>query len=250
MNSHPTLSAPFAFGISFFMVIAMLFLPVLGTFVGSWLYYGEVIDALFDPDTPNGILLALSVYFTAPVIGLLGVGVLFGKFRQWQKIKTLLGIRLPSPKALFGYVGILAVYLLASEFLLQYLNNSPMDFMNGMITPDSLVLLVFAVVVVAPLYEELIFRGVILGAWLPPDRTNKKLLGLSPNELKASLISSILFTLIHLQYDMLGMAMIFGLSLIFSYARIRHGLVLAMILHFINNACAMLMYLLQMPTAL
>ncbi len=45
MNSRPTLSAPFAFGISFFMVIAMLFLPVLGTFVGSWLYYGEVIDA-------------------------------------------------------------------------------------------------------------------------------------------------------------------------------------------------------------
>ncbi len=255
MNTHTTspktVSAYFAFGLSLIMILAMLFLPILGLYVGSLLYYGEVIDALFDPDVPDGVLLALSVYFNAFVISVLGLLLLYAKIRHKQQLKQFLGIKPFGIKPLLFYLGVLLMYLLFSEVLLQYLDSSPMDFMDGMITPTSFMPVMVAVVIVAPLYEELIFRGVILGAWLStnPHHQNQTILGLTPPQLRAGLISSALFTLVHLQYDVVGLMLIFGLSLLFCHARIRHGLGLAIILHFINNAIAMMLYLYQTPVA-
>ena len=61
----------------------------------------------------------------------------------------------------------------------------------------------------------------------------------------ASLISSLLFMLLHLQYDMLGMTVIFAMALLFCFIRIRYGLVMAILMHMVNNGVAMAVYLIS-----
>ena len=123
-----------------------------------------------------------------------------------------------------------------------------MDPLAGLITDESLPLLIFAIVVVAPIYEELVFRGLIFGGLLHRHRAEQipiRLVGftIAKPTLMASLISSLLFTLVHLQYDLLGMAVIFAMALLFCYIRIQYGLIMAILMHMVNNGVAMAVYL-------
>jgi membrane protease YdiL (CAAX protease family) len=84
-----------------------------------------------------------------------------------------------------------------------------------------------AVVITAPLFEELIFRGFIF-----------KGLENSPLGVIATIIiTSTLFTLIHsAQYDLTILAILFPLAVILGLARYRSaGIYLPIYLHFINN---------------
>lgn len=148
--------------------------------------------------------------------------------------------------SLIGMIAFMAV----SEIILTALDSSPMDFLDGLITDESLPLLIFAIVVVAPIYEELVFRGLIFGGLLHHHRAEQtpiRLVGFSiaKSTLMASLISSLLFTLVHLQYDLLGMTVIFAMALLFCFIRVKYGLVMAILMHMVNNGVAMAVYLIS-----
>jgi membrane protease YdiL (CAAX protease family) len=84
---------------------------------------------------------------------------------------------------------------------------------------------------VAPIWEELLFRGLLIA-------------GLQPTRLGASgavLVSAAVWALIHGQYDFYGIATIFACGLLFGAARLRTGSILVPIaMHVVQNALALL----------
>jgi membrane protease YdiL (CAAX protease family) len=94
-------------------------------------------------------------------------------------------------------------------------------------TTDYLFLLFIAVVIAAPFFEELIFRGFIF-----------KGLASSPlGVIVTIIITSVLFTLIHAgQYDINILVILFPLAIILGVSRYSSGgIYLPIYLHFINN---------------
>ncbi|AAZ18641.1 hypothetical protein Psyc_0788 [Psychrobacter arcticus 273-4] len=144
-----------------------------------------------------------------------------------------------------GMIGLLLIFMIGSQALTYLLDKSPLAFVDPLYQSVSSVwLLVFAMVIVAPIYEELIFRGILWSALA------EQFAASSDTEYRgaivASLVTSLIFAVIHLQYGIYEISTIVVLALIFCYARIKSGsLILPMLLHIINNGAAMWQYLVQ-----
>ena len=84
-------------------------------------------------------------------------------------------------------------------------------------------------VVVAPVTEELFFRGFLHRGWAP------SWLGVSGT----IVVTAVLWALLHQQYNVLGILFIFVMGLIFGWLRQRSGsTLLPMALHTVNNLWA------------
>ncbi len=96
-------------------------------------------------------------------------------------------------------------------------------------------LLAVAIVIAAPIFEELFFRGFLVGGWKD---TQLGAVG-------AVVISALLWAAIHTQYNIIVMVQIFVLGLILGFARVYTGSTLLPIgLHAFNNF-ASLMYMIS-----
>jgi len=123
---------------------------------------------------------------------------------------------------------IILAYFVFSYFASTALGiKTPQSIIDIYNTTDYLFLLLFVVVIAAPIFEELVFRGFIF-----------KGLKNSPLGITGTIvITSILFTLIHAgQYDITVLAILFPLAVILGLARLRSGgIYLPIYLHFVNN---------------
>jgi membrane protease YdiL (CAAX protease family) len=89
-------------------------------------------------------------------------------------------------------------------------------------TASSLPALLFAIVVVAPIFEEIFFRGFLF--------QGIRYSRLGP--IGAIGITSLLWAVIHLQYDIYGMATVFALGLLFGIVRLKTDSIhLLMVMH-------------------
>ena len=144
-----------------------------------------------------------------------------------------------------GMIGLLLLFMIGSQALTYVLDKSPLAFVDPLYQSVSSVwLLIFAMVIVAPIYEELIFRGLLWSA------IAEQFAASSDTEhrgaMVASLVTSLIFAVIHLQYGLYEISTIVVLALLFCYARIKSGsLILPILLHIINNGAAMWQYLAQ-----
>jgi len=128
------------------------------------------------------------------------------------------------------WIPALVAFAVASDALTWLLGEPVVpEFMQVAWASAGKVSLVIALVVVAPVMEELLFRGFLLS-------------GLRPTRLGASgavLASALLWSLIHGQYDVYGMASIFALGVLLGAARVKTGSVLvAIVMHGLSNAIA------------
>ncbi|NQZ89933.1 MAG: CPBP family intramembrane metalloprotease [Colwellia sp.] len=134
--------------------------------------------------------------------------------------------------AIFGYF--IFSYFASSALSIQ----TPQSMIDIYNSTDYLWLLFIAVVLAAPIFEELLFRGFIY-----------KGLASSPLGIIGSIIiTSILFTLIHSgQYDLSLLIILFPLAVIIGLSRYRSGgIYLPIYLHFVNNLYSSVhMYLLM-----
>jgi uncharacterized protein len=138
-------------------------------------------------------------------------------FDKWPNRATFINFNL----AIFAYF-IFSYF--ASSALSIKTPQSMIDIYNS---TDYLWLLFIAVVITAPIFEELIFRGFIY-----------KGLESSPlGIVGAIIITSVLFTLIHSgQYDLSVLLVLFPLAVIIGLSRYRSGgIYLPIYLHFVNN---------------
>ena len=160
-------------------------------------------------------------------------------------LKQYLALRPFSLAVGMGMIGLLLIFMIGSQALTYVLDKSPLAFVDPLYQSVSSVwLLIFAMVIVAPIYEELIFRGILWSAIAeqftsPPDTEYR-------GAIVASLVTSLIFAVIHLQYGIYEISTIVVLALLFCYARIKSGsLILPILLHIINNGVAMWQYLAQ-----
>ncbi len=180
----------------------------------------------------NGTVMSLAMIFTFFVV----VGTIWrlirakrGKFADYMAIKPFTWRDFLST----------AILLIVLNVLISgvgiWLEREPMLFMDKLAaSAHPLWLLVLVIVIIVPIYEEMMFRGFMWSG----------LAGSRLGEWGASILTSMGFALIHGQYAAVEWVEIFLLAMLFSYARWRSGsLLLPIMLHIMNNGLAMAEFL-------
>lgn len=196
------------------------------------------VGELFAQGGEQGTVVSLSVLLCFILLTLLTYVIVALKVRHSRQLFEYLGFRRISVSQFLQGASLLTLFIVVNEVLSQLFDRTPLDFVDPLFaSTDAKWLLVMVIVVVAPIYEELVFRGLIWSAIAEQfDRRRGIII--------ASIVSSLLFAAIHTQYDLFEMGAIFILALIFCYVRVKsNSLLLPMLLHILNNGVAMLLYL-------
>lgn len=146
-------------------------------------------------------------------------------------LRRHLGLHLPPAaqvlKWCFGFVAL----LMALELLTVFMERpvTPDVMVEVYDSTDSKWLLLLAVVVIASLFEEVFFRGFLL------EGLRSSFLGGTGSVL----LTALLWSVVHVQYDMFGITSIFLIGVFLGVARLSTGSTfLTMILHGLNNGLA------------
>ena len=175
----------------------------------------------------NGLVLSLATLTSAPMV--VGLCVLFAWLRR--KPSDYLGLRMPAARVTLRWMGWFVLFAAASDILTVLIGRSIVpDFMVRAIqTAVVPPLLWLAVVIAAPVSEEFFFRGFLFE-------------GLHRSRLHAGgaiLITSLLWTVIHQQYDLWQLMWIFTAGILLGIARVKTGsLLLCILLHGLMNLIA------------
>lgn len=206
---------------------------VLGQFAGSFAlaaFGGSAAEAIRD-----GRLVTVAMLISAP----LQVGALIiASERAGWRAADYLGLTAPRPFYIWLTLACLAIVLPAFDLLSLAVGRDIVDrFQIDIYTSAKaaggvwLVLLLLAIVVAAPVTEEITFRGFIYRGWAPT------ILGVPG----AVVLPSLIWTLLHVQYDWYGAAQVFLLGLLFGWLRWQGGsTTLPLLAHMVTNLFAML----------
>lgn len=145
-----------------------------------------------------------------------------------------LGVHPVRLRQMFVWLGVLVAFLFASEFLTRLLGKSSESaimihiFKTAVFPP----LLWLVIVVIAPIFEEMLFRGFLY--------RGIEFSRLGP--IGAVIITALCWSLIHSpQYDTYQVATVFAIGLLLGHVRARSGsIMLTIILHAANNLIAMI----------
>ncbi len=161
--------------------------------------------------------------------GLFGIALILFLTKRWKgnDFKLQLGLHTPAIRSILIWLAAVVVLVLGLEFIGQQFDLFQSDFMERIWNNTTHYSWLFvAVCIMAPVFEELLFRGILL------DALNRTPLGMHG----AALLSSVLFAVVHLQYDWSIMVAIVFLGLVLAYSRFySRSLYVPIILHFFNN---------------
>jgi membrane protease YdiL (CAAX protease family) len=177
----------------------------------------------------NGLFVSVTTCATTPVT--IALCVLFAWLRRGISVKDYLGIRRVPPRAFVYWCVALLAVLVAFDLVNTWLGRPIVpDVMIQTYRTASLVpLLWVAVIIGAPLAEEIFFRGFIFRG-VEHSR-------LGPTG--AILLTAAAWAIVHLQYDWFDMGSIFVLGLLLGVVRARTGsIVPGLVMHAITNLVA------------
>lgn len=198
------------------------------------LHNGNLADiaAIIRAAAEDGVTLALSVILGLPT---LAAGLWFAIHFTETPFADYLALRWTSGKnflvGIFGLIGLTVFWTLVSRLFGH--ETSP-GFMEGVVksarADGALWLLIFALCVAAPIAEESFARGFLYRGW------SESRLG----PIGAIVLSSIVWTGLHLQYHWYFLGEVFTLGLWFGYLRYRGGSIWpTILLHGLNNLAAL-----------
>jgi membrane protease YdiL (CAAX protease family) len=150
--------------------------------------------------------------------------LLLTKLRKNISVRNYIGFKEPLKREWVQWLLILAGFLFLSDgvSLLFHQPMVPPFMVETYKTASSLPVLLFAIVVVAPIFEEIFFRGFLFQG-IRHSRVGP---------IGAVGITSLVWAVIHLQYDIYGMATVFALGLLFGIARLKtNSIHLLMVMH-------------------
>lgn len=238
------------------MVLAFFLSQLLGIYIAGKLLLpsakAQTAADLFYFASGNGTIVSSSIVFSLLFLSALIALIIHLK---GARVSDYLALKRFSPKVAIGCFGLLLLFMIGSQALTYWLDKSPSLFVDPLYDSVSSVwLLILAMVIAAPIYEELVFRGLVWSALKEQFSLRFDTSALTPEEatakseaygaLMASLITSFVFAIMHLQYGLYEISTIVVLALIFSYARYKSGsLLLPILLHIFNNGLAMWQYL-------
>jgi len=178
----------------------------------------------------NGFAISVSLIPSA-LFGSLLV-LLFTYLKKNTSVKEYLRLKAPDLKQLLFWIGILILFNLGLEIVNHFIERPiPGWMIESYKTAGSLPLFWFALVVAAPVFEELFFRGFML------EGLRHSKLG----NLGAVIITAAIWAAIHLQYELFEVATIFLIGLVLGYAKIKtDSLYTVIILHALMNFVATL----------
>ena len=191
----------------------------------------------------SGTVIAASVIMTLPILA----AVLAGLCRlRGEKIANSLALAIRPSRHVFdwrwwlGFGALLLALNVVLECLGRWLQREPMAFMDDLAaSAQPFWWLVVAMVIAAPIYEELVFRGFMWTALAQSQCQGRRV-----GAWGASIITSVIFALIHVQYGAVEMLGIVALGMLFAAARAKTGaLYLPIFLHITNNGLAMAQYI-------
>lgn len=174
----------------------------------------------------NGTLLNI-------VTTILSIGIVFFVSKKKKlSYKNDLGLVLPNWKNLLFWILLFIVLIILEDYAFSQFSDSFSESWREKYTTPQIVLRGIGIVILAPITEELIFRGLLF--WRIK---NSKL-----KTIGAIIIPAILFSVIHIQYsELLTLLIIFVDGLFYGLARhFSKSVVLAIILHALSNLGALL----------
>ncbi len=180
----------------------------------------------------DAFLLSVSVIGSALIVVPLVFGI--AKLKKGSVLKEYFDLRAYSWKTFWIWMGILLLLLVFEGFALEAMGvEQTPNFMLNIKFPNkfSIYLLLFSVMFMAPLIEEVVFRGFLLKGF------SKTFMGAEG----AVALTSLLWAVMHLQYEFAYVTVIFMIGLVFGYARIKTGsLFVPMTMHMVMNGIASL----------
>ena len=214
-----------------FAVIALLAGQGVSLAAISW-FYGLPLSELPNIGS-DGVAVAIIILVSTPVeVGLL---MLLAR-RAGNDPLHYLGLIVPTRgQVVFGVAGVIALIVVGNAVSLLFGRDIVTTFQSDIVrtagAAGRLALLWFAVVVAAPIGEEVLFRGFIFRGW---HRT--------PNDAwTAIVVTAALFALLHVQCDWFVIGQVFGFGLFLGWMRWATGsTLLTMLLHALINFEGML----------
>jgi membrane protease YdiL (CAAX protease family) len=235
----------FAMGVALFAIVFMVFFLVQTSvfiagvldrtpeFSSEGFSLGLLTDESFrlrmDALIYNGDLVARQAIWS----GLVGSLFILGGVWLWKRNEAaeFLGLRSVHIKRYLPWAGLFILMVLLIEGL-GYLSPAfRTDFMAKVLeSSTSLPMLLLGVGIMAPVFEELLLRGLLLGS-----------IRNIADEHASIFITAGLFTLMHLQYSWSVMLLILPMGILLGYARTRSGSILVpVLLHVLNNSLSVL----------
>ncbi len=203
-----------------FSAIIFILLVILQSIViGLFVFAAKIRNPEIDIETysqhisTDGFCLTIGFIISTPICTALTI--LFAKLRRNFPVKKYLGLIKPSSKEIAKWLFITVIFLIISD-MLTFFQNRPIvpDFMvNIYTTARSTPLLFFALLIMAPFFEEIFFRGFILQGYRHS----------WPGNIGAVFITALTWSVIHLQYDLYGILTIFVFGIFLGIVRLKSG---------------------------
>ena len=235
---HAVTSKPWGFwatvGLSLVVILALVAVQtilVIGYIaVRGHLHPQRGLTKLAEDAQASGLLLSLATWASLPVC--LGLTLLFAKLRRGWTIREYLALKPVPNRTMLAWLGFLLVFAAASDGL-SYLLGLPTgsEFMVQVYRNANYVPLLWATLLVAaPLMEETLFRGFMI-----PGIQQSRL-----GAVGAIIITSVGWSLMHLQYDVYAIVQIFFMGILLGVARLKtQSLYPALAMHSLFNLLAM-----------
>jgi membrane protease YdiL (CAAX protease family) len=229
--------APWGFWatIGFSLVIGVTYLLIQTIVVVVFIVAAKLRDANFDfarlvdSIESNGFCLAVATCVSNPFV--IALTALFAKIRKTITVKQYLCLHRVGWRE-FGKWSLVVVLFVICHDTLIFLLGRPIvpDFMLAAYrTAYSLPLLWLALMVMAPLAEEIFFRGFLFK-------------GIESSKLGpagAIIITALAWSVMHLQYDIYGIAGLFVGGLLLGFARLRSNSIYPpIVMHALQNLIA------------
>lgn len=177
----------------------------------------------------NGFCQSLVTFISAPFV--IGLILLFAKIRKGITVKQYLGFNNPGIKSIIKWC-LIGIGLIGISDTITYFLDKP-------IVPEVMVdmykssyfppLLLLDVIIIASVLEELFFRGFLF-------------VGIKNSKIKAAgaiILTSLVWSLLHSQYDVYGIFSIFLSGLLLGYSRVKSNSIYPPIaIHIIFNVVA------------
>lgn len=184
----------------------------------------------------NGFLLAVMTCLS--VLPCIGLVLLFVRIRRGISWKEYLAFNPPRRRQVLVWIGIAFVYALAADGLNMLIGRSivPEFWLKAYDTSGFAPLFFFALVVAAPLNEEIFFRGFLFNGFRHS----------AVGPMGAVLIAALVWTLIHTQYDYYDLGTLFAAGIIVGLARWwTNSIYVAIAMHMFINVWASVQILLH-----
>jgi membrane protease YdiL (CAAX protease family) len=191
-------------------------------------------DAVMSGDVDmlkDGPLISVTTIASAAVQ--VGILALAARLARWPAGEYL-GLVRPATRPTLIAIAILIVFLLGYDALTYLLGRDivtpfQVDTYRTARNDGTLPLLWLTFVFVAPVAEEIMFRGFLFRGWVRSER----------GAIPGILVISLLFAAIHVQYDWFGMLQVFFIGLLLAIARWRSGsTLLTILMHVLTNLWA------------